>query len=402
MTTTSVVERPGVGPTEAEMIERARELLPYVRSMDAESEKLGRCPEEVAEKMRAAGFFDMLKPKAYGGYEMSPQVALDVIRLLASASPSIAWVAALMVIHNWEIALLDPRVAEEIWGKNPDALISSSYAPFGKAEPVEGGYIVNGAWAWSSGADLCDWVVVGVMFPADNHFGAIQKVMIVPRTDYTIDQESWQMAGMQGSGSKTVVIKDAFVPEWRVHDVSESFEGHNPGNATFTSPIYKVPFGALFAWSLATLCTGMAQGAIGLYTEMMRNRRHAYDGKPMARDPYAQLKLGEAAAMANAAQATQQKDFAEMMAYIERDGAIPKEARIAYKSNAAFAARLATDGLTKVVKAAGGSAFKLSNQLQRMFRDIQTGSNHAFINPDRGAANHGWFLMSGEIDDFVI
>jgi len=402
MATASVAEAAGIRPAEADMIGRARALLPYVRSMDAESERLGRCPDAVADRLRAEGFFDMLKPAAYGGYEMSPQAAMDVVRLLAGASPSIAWVAALMIIHNWEIALLDPRVAEEIWGGNRAALISSSYAPFGKAEKVDGGYRVNGAWAWSSGCDLCDWVVVGTMFPADNHFGAVQKVMIVPRTDYTIDQESWKMAGMQGSGSKTVVIRDAFVPEWRVHDVTESFEGHNPGSATFTAPIYKVPFGILFAWSLATLCIGMAEGALGLYVDMMRERRHAYDGKPMARDPYAQLKLGEAAAMANAALAAQQKDFAEMMAYIARDGAIPKDARIAYKSNAAFAARLATDALTRVVKAAGGSAFKLSNQLQRMFRDIQTGSNHAFINPDRGAANHGWYLMSGQIDDFVI
>lgn len=399
---TTASERIGTCPNDADMIERARALLPYIREMDAKSERLGRCPDEVTEKIREAGFFNMLKPAVYGGYEMSPQTALDVVRLLASASPSIAWVAALMIIHNWEIALLDPRVAEEIWGKNPDALISSSYAPFGKAEKVEAGYLVNGSWAWSSGCDLCDWAVVGVMFPADNHFGAVQKVMVVPRTDYTIDQNSWHMAGMQGSGSKTVVIKDAFVPEWRVHDVSESFEGHNPGNATFTSPIYKVPFGILFAWSLATLCIGMAEGALGLYVDMMRERRHAYDGKPIARDPLTQLKLGEAAAMTNAALAAQQKDFAEIMRYIGEEGAIPKSARIAYKSNAAFAARLATDALTKVIKAAGGSAFKLSNQLQRMFRDIHTGSNHAFINPDRGATNHGWFLLSGEIDDFVI
>lgn len=262
--------------------------------------------------------------------------------------------------------------------------------------------MVNGARAWSSGCDVCSWVVVGVMFPAENRFGVVQKVMIVPRSDYTIDQGSWQMAGMQGSGSKTVVIKDAFVPEWRVHDVMESFECHNPGNATFTSPIYKVPFGALFAWTLATLCIGMAEGALELYADTMRNRRHAYDGKPLAVDPHTQLKLGEAAAMVNAARATQIKDFAEMMDFIERDGAIPFDARIAYKSNAAYAARLAADGLTRVVKAAGGNAFNLSNQLQRMFRDIHTGSNHAFINPDRGAANHGLFLLTGEIGDFVI
>lgn len=392
----------GVIPSEQQVLDTVRSLLPWLREMDAESEKQGRCPEDVAARLKAEGLFNILKPKAWGGWEMSIQTALEAVRLMASASPSIAWVAALMVIHNWEIALVDPRVAEEIWGPQPDALISSSYAPFGKAEKVDGGYIVNGAWAWSSGCDLCDWVVVGVMFPADNSFGAEQKVMIVPRTDYTIDQASWQMAGMQGSGSKTVVIKDAFVPEWRVHNVMESFEGHNPGNATFDAPIYKVPFGALFAWSLATLCIGMAEGAIDLYVGAMRKRRHAYDGKPVALDPHTQLKLGEAVAMANAALATQQKDLADMMAYIHRDGAIPKSARIAYKSNAAFAARMATDALTKVVKAAGGSAFALSNQLQRMFRDIHTGSNHAFINPDRGASNHGAFLLTDEIHDFVI
>ena len=284
----------------------------------------------------------------------------------------------------------------------PGHFSAEIYTPFGKAEKVEGGYKVNGSWAWSSGCDSCNWVVVGVLFPADNQFGVVQKVMVLPRSDYTIDQGSWDMAGMQGSGSKTVVIKDAFVPEWRVHDVMESFEGRNPGSATFTSPIYKVPFGAIFAWSLATLCIGMAEGAIEHYAGYMRNRQHAYDGKSMAVDPYTQQKLGEAAAMVSAARGSQMKDFTEMLEYVHKDEPIPHSARIAYKSNAAFAARLATDALTKVVKAAGGSAFAKTNPLQRLFRDIHTGSNHAFINPDRGAANHGLFLLTGQINDFVI
>jgi 3-hydroxy-9,10-secoandrosta-1,3,5(10)-triene-9,17-dione monooxygenase len=398
----NALERDIVIPTEAEMIERVRAMLPYFRSMDAECEALGRCPDEVEAKLREGRFFEMLKPKAYGGYEMSLTTAMEVVRLLASASPAIAWVAALLIIHNWEIALVDPRVAEEIWGNDPDATISSSYAPFGKAEKVEGGYRVNGSWAWSSGCDACTWAVVGVMFPADNQFGVVQKVMIIPRSDYTIDQNSWDMAGMQGSGSKTVIVKDAFVPEWRVHDVMESFEGRNPGSETFTAPIYKVPFGAIFAWSLATLCIGMAEGAIELYADHMRKRHHAYNGKAMALNPYTQLKLGEAAAMVSAARGSQMKDFGEMLEYVSRSEPIPHSARIAYKSNAAFAARLATDALTKVIKAAGGSAFNRSNQLQRLFRDIHTGSNHAFINPDRGAANHGRFLLTGQIADFVI
>lgn len=399
---TNALERDNIIPTEAEMIERVRAMLPYVRSKDAECESLGRCPDEVEAKLRDAHFFEMLKPKAYGGYEMSLATAMEVVRLLASASPGIAWVAALLIIHNWEIALVDPRVAEEVWGNDPDATISSSYAPFGKAEKVEGGYKVNGSWPWSSGCDACNWVVVGVLFPADNQFGVVQVAMILPRSDYTIDQSSWDMAGMQGSGSKTIIVKDAFVPEWRVHDLMESFEGHNPGNATFTSPIYKVPFGTVFAWSLATLCTGMAEGAIEQYTEYMRNKHHAYNGKPMAVDPYTQLKLGEAAAMVSAARGSQMKDFGEMLDYISRGEPIPHSARIAYKNNAAFAARMATDALTKVVKAAGGSAFNRSNQLQRLFRDVHTGSNHAFINPDRGAANHGLFMLTGQIADFVI
>lgn len=399
---TSALERNTIIPSEAEMVERARAMLPYVRSMDAESERLGRCPEEVESKLREAHFFEILKPKAYGGYEMSLTTAMEVVRLLATASPAIAWVAALLIIHNWEIALVDPRVAEEIWGSNPNATISSSYAPFGKAEKVEGGYKVNGSWAWSSGCDVCTWVVVGVMFPADNQFGVVQKVMIIPRTDYTIDQGSWDMAGMQGSGSKTVIVKDAFVPEYRVHDVMESFEGRNPGSATFTAPIYKVPFGAIFAWSLATLCIGMAEGAIEQYTDYMRKRHHAYDGKSMAVDPFTQQKLGEAAAMVSAARGSQMRDFSDMLDFVSRGEPIPHGARIAYKSNAAFSARLATEALTKVIKAAGGSAFNRANQLQRMFRDIHTGSNHAFINPDRGAANHGLYLLTGQIADFVI
>lgn len=399
---TSVLDKVAV-PSLETLLALADEMVPYIREQDPVAEQLGRVPDAVIAAFREAGFLDMLKPALWGGYEMHPQDALQVVMKIAGASTAIAWVLGLLVIHNWEVALVNPRLAEDIWGENPNALISSSYAPFGKAEPVDGGYRLSGRWPWSSGCDACQWVVVGVIFPdAESEFGVTQKVMFVPRGDYSIDADSWQMAGLMGTGSRDVVIDDVFVPEHRVHNIMESYYDNNPGAGTFPSDTFKYSFGNVFAWTLAAVVIGAGEGAVELFRNMMAAKKHAYSGAEVKFDPFTQQRLGEAVAMLYSVRASMEKDFAEMKATIEQGEKIDKGRRMFFKWNAAFGARKANEAITLVMNSAGGNAFRLSNSLQRIFRDVQTGTNHQFINPDKGASNYGLYLLSGQIPDFVI
>lgn len=392
-------------PSPAELVTRARAMFAMVRAANAQSESLRQVPDHVIEACREAGFFKILQPAQYGGYEYEPLVAYDVAMELAKASTTCGWTVGLLMMHNWEIALCDPRVAKDIWGDDPDARISSSYASFGKAEATDEGYIVNGRWPWTSGGDHAQWTVVGTRHPnAESPIGFDEKIMILKRgQDYEIDQDSWFMAGMQGSGSKDAVVHDAIVPEYRHHNITAAFfEEHRPGADVFTAKTYRYPFGVLFAWILCAIMIGSAEGAIDLYVDKMRKKISAYTGQTVKDDPYNQHRAAEAAAMVYAAKATMRACFAEMSDEIDAHGIASKDKRALFKWNACYHARAMASAVTLMIKAAGGGAFAQDQELQRFFRDTQTATNHAFLNPDASGQVYGAFMLTGQIRDFVL
>ena len=70
---------------------------------------------------------------------------------LGSACGSTGWVSSIIGVHNWHLALFDQQAQDEVWGDDPTVRVSSSYAPMGAGVVVDGGYLVSGAWQWSSG-----------------------------------------------------------------------------------------------------------------------------------------------------------------------------------------------------------------------------------------------------------
>ncbi len=220
------------------LIERARALVPVLAERALECEELRRVPETVQEFV-AAGFYRILQPAKYGGYELSPMVLYEVAMELARGCPSSAWCAALIGIHNWEVGILDPRVAADLWGADPDARYSSSYAAMGRVETVEGGYRLAGRWAFSSGCDHCTWVMVGAS-GAERDGEPDPISLLVPRPDYEIE-DTWHVAGLKGTGSKNIVVEDAFVPSYRVHHMLDSYFMNDPGRETFTARCFSIP-----------------------------------------------------------------------------------------------------------------------------------------------------------------
>lgn len=131
-------------PDEAALLERARRLSPVLRERAQRTEENRAMLPETVQDFVEAGFYRILQPAKFGGYELSPLTLFRVAMELAKGCPSSAWCMSLVAVHNWEIALLDPQCAADLWGADPDARASSSYAPFGKVTAVEGGYRISG------------------------------------------------------------------------------------------------------------------------------------------------------------------------------------------------------------------------------------------------------------------
>lgn len=388
-------------PSPEELLRRARDLGPVLRDRARACEARQSMLPETAAAFEEAGFFRILQPKTYGGYEYWPTVFYDVVAEVARHCPSSAWALSILGIHNWEAGLMDPRIAEDLWSLDTAVRFSSSYAPFGMARRVDGGYHVEGRWSWSSGCDYATWVIVGALVELEG--GVINHLaLLVQPGDYVIDQSSWDSAGLSGSGSKDVVIKGAFVPEYRVHNISKALQMADPGRATFTADTYKLPFGIVFAFTLASVLIGIADAALDFYIEHISKRTNAYNGSSFKQDPLAQQILADAHSLVDGAHLRLKRDFEEMKAYVAKGEEVPFDRRVFFKWDAANIAKQCRDAVNMLTHASGGSVFAHDVQMQRLFRDANVGSAHLFINHQKNSVNFGAFMLSGQNSDMML
>lgn len=388
-------------PTEAQLLARARALTPVLRERAPRTEEARQLLPETLQDFVAAGFYRILQPARYGGYEMSPLTLFKVAMELAKGCPSSAWCMSLIAVHNWEIALLDPQCAADLWSEDPDARASSSYAPFGKVTVVEGGYRISGRWSWSSGSDHCSWVILGGVVPREGGGPPDLRAFIIPRSDYEV-VDVWHVLGLKGTGSNDIVVQDAFVPEHRTHQFIHSFMMADPGRATFTSRNYRYPFGVIFAYSLSVVALGMADGALEAFREDMKVRLGAYDGAKAMEEPFVRHRLAEAEAIIRGLHTRLEANFAEMDALIDADEAFPLDLRVKNKWDAQWIAKEAMKAVELLFKASGARGIRLESPMQRYFRDVHAASNHAFLNPDKGSLNAGLVQLGGATADFTL
>src|SRR4030088_2020718 len=168
-------------PAPAEIIARARALIPTLAKRSLEGRRQRRIPDETIADMQRAGFFRVLQPKRWGGYEMDLGTFYEVQLALAEGDMSTAWIYGVSGVHPWFIALLDDRAAQEVWGRDTSTLICSSLMPAGKATATGGGYRLSGRWRYASCCDHCDWALLGAMVASDSGGAPHGRVFLLPR-----------------------------------------------------------------------------------------------------------------------------------------------------------------------------------------------------------------------------
>ena len=228
--------------------ERAERIAAHAEA----NEDLGRLHDDAAAALRETGVMRMMAPKAFGGSEAHPVEFAEAVMRIAAIDGSTGWVAGIVGVHPWELAMASQQVQEEVWGKdgeNADVWVASPYAPMGVLRPVDGGYVFNGRWQFSSGTDHCQWVFLGALMGDGEGKMAMPptiKHVLLPRSDYTIVEDSWDVIGLKGTGSKDLIVKDAFIPEHRVVDYNAVVSGQAARDAGLESPTFHVPFTTVF------------------------------------------------------------------------------------------------------------------------------------------------------------
>ncbi len=364
-------------PTEEEIVSRARDLIPVLRSRAEACEKARMVLPETIEDFRRAGFFRILQPRRWGGYEMSPNVLNKVLMELARGCPSSAWIVMVLGVHPFEVGLVDERCGDELWGQDNSTLVSSSYAPFGTVTEVDGGYVLNGEWMTSSG---CDYAAGGAFLGGRvvENGKSVFRSFWVKRDAFTI-VDDWHVVGLQGTGSKRLVVKDAFVPNYRNHIIA----AYGEETHAHVNNLYKMPFFYVFYAAVSSVIIGMARGMADMYVEHMMPRQNINQAVGAAvQDPFIKNRLGEAIAKITGAAARVLTNTDEAWSYASRGELVPLEVRIRTFATNQFTGGECFEAAHMLFKKSSTRGVWLSSPMQRQMRDILVGANHITQNQD--------------------
>ena len=305
--TTAAIRRLAV-PSPEELIDRARGMVPEIRALAEETERNRNVLPHIIDKIRDAELLRTCRPKEFGGFEYDGETALRIALTISAACASTGWAVNGAVSNGRSIAHFPIEAQREVWGGNEDPFTCACFAPTGTAVPVDGGYVLSGAWSFASGCDASSWVKLGAFItpPGAKPPQALEGAFfLLPIGDCEI-VDNWFVCGLAGTGSKDIVVREAFVPAHRVLLFADARSGTAPGAKYHKNPLYRMPLLIHGASMLASTAVGAARGALDAYLEMTRARktRGALAGGqlPMAEFATIQLRYAEAAAAVESAE----------------------------------------------------------------------------------------------------
>jgi len=377
------------------LFDNAAALVPVLRDRAVETCQARRLPESTLADFRAAGLFSVLKPKELGGQEVRFDVALRIAGILARGDGSAAWVWNLLVMHELIAALLPRKAQLEYWQK-PDVLGASSFAANGRALPAAGGFRLSGKWSFCSGIDCADWVFLGAkcfLSEADAQKPEIRWVLI-PKSDCKI-VDDWHVFGLRGTGSKSVVVTDAFVPEHRTMSYQDLLDGRSPGAKIHGGPIYRAPLWAIFTLGICAPATGIAKGACDCFITEFKTRVYGFDYSAQAKNPSVQLRLAEATALTDAAELLYNRSLERIVDKIMADDPLSVEDRVTSRRDQAYAVKMSTSAVELLLAAQGGRGLFEASPIQRALVDLHAMSGHIMAGWDMPALNFGQVLLGG-------
>jgi alkylation response protein AidB-like acyl-CoA dehydrogenase len=360
---------PAVPTSYQEAIERARALGPQLRERVPETERLRRLPAENVTDLLENGLYGVMTPRRFGGSELGSETMIDVSIELASACPATGWVHMLWTAHMWLLAQFPPQTQEEVW-RNPNTLASSVVNTVGDVVPVDGGFRWTGRGFFSSGVDHCNWLTAAVPIKRSGVEGPPERRwLLVPREDIEIIDD-WHTVGLKGTGSKTVVVNDVFIPARRTVSNQEIEAGAAPGSQIHAHPMYTAISAANFTAAMAAPAVGIARGFLCAYEERLRSKSGAIDDGLIVN----MARYANAVALVDAVHAVTLQNAQRFARVPARD--VGAEDRAKCRRDQAFTAQSVRQAINTLYEECGGSGLFDSSDFQRLWRDVNAAAAH--------------------------
>ena len=380
------------------LVGRARDLVPVLRERAAIPDRTRTIPRETHEAFVEAGFYRILQPARYGGYETDLATMIDIAAELGRGCGSSTWVFTNLVMQSWINGRKDQRAQEELWADDADAQTASSF-PDRKAEvhEVEGGFTVSGEGHYSSGIDFASWNNLQLFLTPEKGPPFVAFAM-VPETDYEVIDD-WDMTGLRGTGSRSLRVDGAFIPEYRVHRVQDDQALSTPGSRINPGVIYRLPFWGIGARAFSAPAVGLARGMMDLVVEDIRDRTGARGGARLAEQPTVQARVAESGAEIDAAWSVLLKDCADAAAITEAGKLADLETRTRWRRNNSYAVQLCLRAADRLYALAGMRAMEPASPVARIWRDIRAASSQVGTAWDPQATNYARALFGLPLSD---
>lgn len=373
-------------PALSDLASRAEALVPALVAHAARTETLRRVPDENFAALKAAGLHRICQPARFGGHEADLDEACDVVAMLSRGCASTGWVAGVYTDHQILVGMFDAGAAEDVWGDNPDAVISAGFTPSGTTEIVDGGWTLTGEWGWSSGCDHADWLVLVTMLPSGEGGQKEPNYCLVPRAEVSITDD-WQVMGLAGTGSKTVSAENAFVAAHRTLPLRLAAGGGVVRGQTDAPALFRLPHSPCVPFLLVAPSLGIAESLLDLVTDEMKTR--ASRGVTIGQYQSLQLHIAESAAEIDSARLLMMRDTRAAMDAMVAGRELTLVERSRNRRDHAYVVRLCRQAVDRLFTAVGGQGIFLDNVAQRKFRDIHAMSAHLALNWDIAGTTYG-------------
>ena len=385
------------------LTEAVRPHLDAIRSRSRATEQAREPLQDNIDLVRSLGIVRALVPRTYGGLENNVYDWLQALRLLATADMSVGWFAGLVSAHAFGVTKFNEQLQKEVWeGVGPDALVSSAtaLAEGGIATPVDGGFQLTGRWRFSSGIPAADWVMALIKV-ADAASGRLEDYWaFVPKSDFTVI-DTWNVAGMCGTGSHDVLVSEAFIPRHRISEQPGVFF-EPTGGSQHENPLFALPFSVIYPIVFAPIALGGAEAAIAIHTEQLKKKKAAITGIPLVESPLAQVRLAEATMRIRAVAAIQEDRWRGVAEHVRTATPLGSEEAMWWRVTDAYVGREAMRVTEHIVDGAGASIYHESNPLQRFWRDMHSASGHTYFNTDSALQILGRELLGLPADPRLI
>ena len=376
-----------------ELVARAAALIPQLRERVGEAETLRKMPPSNVEAVRKAGLFRVLQARRYGGHQQSLRTHIDTIATVAQGCGSTAWCMGVIQAHSWLMAHFPQAAQEETFGSNPDALISAVISPRGQAKPAKGGYVLNGVWPFGSGSQHADWLFLGAAILDGKGEVVDEADLLVPTADVTI-KDDWNVTGLRGTGSCTILVKDLFVPEHRYVSLRGLIAGKTPGTALHEGTLYKSAGVPVLALALTPCALGIARTALEAFKQRLPGREVAYtEREKQIEMPVTHVQAASAVTRIDVAEALLYRCADEIAAAAERGEMMEFTKRARVRADCAFAVRQCLEAVEILYLASGGSGIADSSALGRAWRDLHAVNMHGLLNLETNMELYGRVVL---------